>query len=112
METSLDMDDKKGSVEVLDTARTGESSTNARQDESGVAADANEHGEVHVSNGPHHFKVYKRRFFGLLQLTLLNIIVSWDVSTPDTCCASRVVRANSWAVAHVLGDINDCCRVF
>lgn len=27
------------------------------------------------------YKVYKRRWFGLLQLTLLNIIVSWDVSS-------------------------------
>lgn len=26
------------------------------------------------------YKVYKRRWFGLVQLTLLNIIVSWDVS--------------------------------
>lgn len=26
------------------------------------------------------YKVYKRRWFGLLQLTLLNVIVSWDVS--------------------------------
>ena len=26
------------------------------------------------------YRVYKRRWFGLLQLTLLNIIVSWDVS--------------------------------
>lgn len=27
------------------------------------------------------YKVYKRRWFGLVQLVLLNIIVSWDVST-------------------------------
>lgn len=27
------------------------------------------------------YKVYKRRFFGLFQLALLNVIVSWDVST-------------------------------
>jgi hypothetical protein len=27
-----------------------------------------------------HYKVYKRRWFGLLQLVLLNIVVSWDVS--------------------------------
>lgn len=27
-----------------------------------------------------HFKVYKRRWFGLAQLVLLNIVVSWDVS--------------------------------
>jgi hypothetical protein len=26
------------------------------------------------------FRVYKRRWFGLLQLVLLNIVVSWDVS--------------------------------
>jgi hypothetical protein len=26
-----------------------------------------------------HYKVYKRRFFGLAVLVLLNIIVSWDV---------------------------------
>lgn len=25
------------------------------------------------------YKVYKRRFFGLFQLVLLNIIISWDV---------------------------------
>lgn len=26
------------------------------------------------------YKVYRRRWFGLVQLTLLNVIVSWDVS--------------------------------
>jgi hypothetical protein len=26
------------------------------------------------------YKVYKRRFFGLFQLVLLNIVISWDVS--------------------------------
>ena len=29
------------------------------------------------------YKVYKRRWFGLMQLVLLNIIVSWDVSFGD-----------------------------
>jgi len=29
---------------------------------------------------PGQYKVYKRRWFGLVQLVLLNIIVSWDVS--------------------------------
>jgi len=28
-----------------------------------------------------HYKVYKRRWFGLAQLVLLNVVVSWDVST-------------------------------
>lgn len=30
-----------------------------------------------------HFKVYKRRWFGLAQLVLLNVVVSWDVCH---CC--------------------------
>jgi hypothetical protein len=29
-----------------------------------------------------HYKVYKRRWIGLAQLVLLNIVVSWDVSAP------------------------------
>jgi hypothetical protein len=35
-----------------------------------------------VGNERGEYKVYKRRWFGLLQLVLLNIIVSWDVSFP------------------------------
>lgn len=35
------------------------------------------------------YKVYKRRWFGLVQLTLLNIIVSWDVSGPQYHDATR-----------------------
>lgn len=34
------------------------------------------------SSGGNVYKVYKRRWFGLVQLVLLNIIVSWDVSIP------------------------------
>jgi FLVCR family MFS transporter 7 len=30
-----------------------------------------------------HYRVYKRRWLGLMQLVLLNIVVSWDVSTPS-----------------------------
>ena len=43
------------------------------------------HGEYHGDDGddgdesPVNYRVYKRRFFGLFQLVLLNIIVSWDV---------------------------------
>lgn len=37
------------------------------------------------------YKVYKRRWFGLVQLTLLNIIVSWDVSCLFISC-SRLCR--------------------
>jgi FLVCR family MFS transporter 7 len=33
-----------------------------------------------ISDPPQQYRVYKRRWFGLFQLVLLNIIVSWDVS--------------------------------
>ena len=35
---------------------------------------------THLSQQSMIYKSYKRRWFGLLQLVLLNIVVSWDVS--------------------------------
>jgi FLVCR family MFS transporter 7 len=32
-----------------------------------------------------HYRVYKRRWLGLAQLVLLNIVVSWDVGTTSQC---------------------------
>lgn len=37
-------------------------------------------GELDRDGTAQFYKVYKRRWFGVVQLTLLNIIVSWDVS--------------------------------
>lgn len=37
--------------------------------------------DASVVNGQvHEYRTYKRRWFGLVQLTLMNIVVSWDVS--------------------------------
>ena len=36
----------------------------------------------HRSYSHMHYRVYKRRWFGLMQLVLLNIAVSWGVSSP------------------------------
>ena len=88
----------------LDTAPSGSSSVVNKKnghlrlgsdDAGGGGGDANDPGRI-ASRGPDasedagsvgegdansaHYKVYRRRWFGLLQLTLLNIIVSWDVS--------------------------------
>lgn len=41
-------------------------------------------GLLEGGGGDVEFKVYKRRWFGLLQLVLLNVVVSWDVSSPFT----------------------------
>lgn len=51
------------------------------------------------------YRVYKRRFFGLFQLVLLNIIVSWDVcGTPCylECMLMPVL------VVNLLGCLNHC----
>jgi FLVCR family MFS transporter 7 len=45
----------------------------------GLEHNSGENLEGTVSGGT-EFKTYKRRWFGLIQLVLLNIIVSWDVS--------------------------------
>jgi FLVCR family MFS transporter 7 len=39
-------------------------------------------GKTKQSYSHTHYKVYKRRWIGLAQLVLLNIVVSWDVSVP------------------------------
>ena len=45
--------------------------------------------EVAPINGGHtEYRVYKVRWFGLGQLILLNIVVSWDVSISHLRCAS------------------------
>lgn len=54
---------------------------------------------------PISYKVYKRRWFGLIQLILLNIVVSWDVriSKPKLSCLSHLT-SNVFTVAFV-----QCC---
>lgn len=46
------------------------------------------------------YKVYKRRWFGLVQLTLLNIIVSWDVSTLRWTDVVSPVLCLLWKLPH------------
>lgn len=48
------------------------------------------------------YKVYKRRWFGLVQLTLLNIIVSWDVSCAALFRSLFFLELVSCATAHVM----------
>lgn len=58
-------DDERGSTTLSGGAQEGGNNSTG-------AADA---------VGGRVYKVYKRRWFGLVQLALLNIIVSWDVSS-------------------------------
>ncbi|KAF2657942.1 MFS general substrate transporter [Lophiostoma macrostomum CBS 122681] len=47
-----------------------------------------------------HFRVYKRRWFGLAQLVLLNIVVSWDWLTfaPVSATAAQYFRVSETAI--------------
>jgi hypothetical protein len=76
-----------GEVEALHEIRSDDELLGPEDEASprGVPADrrlehnGEENLEGTVGGGP-EFKTYKRRWFGLVQLVLLNIIVSWDVS--------------------------------
>jgi len=113
MEMSDGIGDKNGALETVNTATTGESSSNpSRGTQDGLIRDAPEAGEAHVSNATRRYRVYKRRWFGLFQLTLLNIIVSWDVSATNHHRRNRlrplqVANLTSLAVVNLLRNIND-----
>lgn len=51
-----------------------------RSRDGGIQGD-DERGGITGDSGPIVWKVYKRRWFGLAQLVLLNVVVSWDVSS-------------------------------
>jgi hypothetical protein len=59
----------------------------ARAGSRGAAGDHTANGAP--GDGGNSYKVYKRRWFGLFQLALLNIIVSWDVSNCSRLEPSR-----------------------
>lgn len=78
-----------GEIEVLTDMRSDDGLLE-EEGENGVAPtergrDTHLHGvderEGHGHGDTTVYKVYKRRWFGLVQLVLLNIIVSWDVSS-------------------------------
>jgi hypothetical protein len=87
--TDTNISGQTGEVELLQEVRSddellahdGELGRDRRDGEDGShnMDDINGLGERPLNNGG-EYKVYKRRWFGLAQLVLLNIMVSWDVS--------------------------------
>jgi FLVCR family MFS transporter 7 len=73
---------------LKNAANTEEEAVDSRPGESSAAVHGDEETPVRrrpwarkrKSYSHAHFKVYKRRWFGLVQLVLLNVVVSWDVS--------------------------------
>jgi FLVCR family MFS transporter 7 len=63
-------DDEEGPGRATQNGNAG---AHALQSNDGAWEESDVHGGL-------EYKVYKRRWFGLFQLVLLNIIVSWDVS--------------------------------
>ena len=51
--------------------------------------------EERAMNGGGEYKVYRRRWFGLVQLVLLNIIVSWDASSLSLAQANLFSRTSA-----------------
>lgn len=57
-----------------------------------------------------HFKVYKRRWLGLAQLVLLNIVVSWDVSRQQETMFFVCTKL-AFIVVNVRPGLNICSDV-
>ncbi|ERT00907.1 cell surface receptor/MFS transporter (FLVCR) [Sporothrix schenckii 1099-18] len=71
-------DSREAEVELAE--RSSQGNVPKPEDDDGVATarmSGGNHGD-NTASGVTEYKVYKRRWFGLLQLTLLNVIVSWD----------------------------------
>ena len=51
-------------------------------------------------------RVYKRRWFGLIQLALLNVIVSWDVGAMLACNLGRglTLTVTQWLTFSAISD--------
>lgn len=62
-------------------------------------------GEAGLNGGT--FKVYRRRWFGLVQLVLLNIIVSWDVSI-----SRNFIFVATHSYIFMLAHSCSCSRIF
>lgn len=82
-----------GAIELEETERRRRDELSKSADPERAAGEGHDENVEAAAVGVGEYKVYKRRWFGLLQLTLLNIIVSWDVSclpqaTTPSCCAS------------------------
>lgn len=75
--------------EVVDPSAPHASSSAAHLQPQGEDAGTERGRENRRSYSHTHFRVYKRRWFGLLQLVLLNIVVSWDVCIPAFSDLSR-----------------------
>lgn len=74
----------KNAAQVGDDIRQPEASTSGSRERGGECAASAEGRKwgfrtKRKSYSHAHFKVYKRRWLGLGQLVLLNVVVSWDV---------------------------------
>ena len=73
-------DSKNGSAQDVELQET----ETMRAGTGAAAPDADQNASTAGNPGAIEYRVYKRRWFGLVQLALLNIIVSWDVSNDDS----------------------------
>lgn len=71
-----------GEIEVLSDVRSldGLLGNESPSDATNTHHNHNSIEEVERTNEGQKYRAYKRRWFGLIQLVLLNIVVSWDVS--------------------------------
>lgn len=79
MNEMVDMDPRCEIDESLSRSESRYTDERSRAEISGISS--SQLPFVEVNEDRVVYRVYKRRWFGLIQLVLLNIVVSWDVST-------------------------------
>ena len=94
-------------LETVATQATGSAPAHDAPLGSGAGAEADRDGAVAEAAAVGvEYKVYKRRWFGLVQLTLLNIIVSWDVSFVSFCPRSvSLIGSKSKQVSSAAAEV-------
>ena len=75
----MDLDGPSSSQHPYDD-EPGESEMAPLQPKAPASSNVQADGQRDTEPPTIEYRVYKRRWFGLFQLVLLNIIVSWDVS--------------------------------
>lgn len=84
----------------VDLTQNGVSGSSSEPVDDGLEVEEGDERDVVV------YKTYKRRWFGLVQLTLLNIIVSWDVSLVFSCSSQLMqALAPSWTFLRTYHNV-------
>lgn len=102
-----DLNPRREIEESLSRSESGYTEEQSRAEISGTSS--SQMPFMNVNEDHVVYKVYKRRWFGLIQLVLLNIVVSWDVSTSNSKALYQRKKTHQLTLCPV-AILLRCCR--